>query len=52
MAGGVAATIAATLTDQTIQRQRFRKDEDEDHPHEKLWLLSVRPAQHISQTHW
>jgi hypothetical protein len=29
--------------DEPIESKRFGKNEDEDHTHEQLWLLGVRP---------
>lgn len=31
--------------DETIEGERLGKDEDEDHAHEQLWLLSVCPVE-------
>ncbi len=36
--------LVSRLTNQSIQSQSLSENEDQDHTHEQLWLLSISPA--------
>lgn len=46
-----SACICKALTNQAVQCQRLSENENQDHTHEQLGLLSVGPAQQRDDTY-